>query len=307
MSTPIEFGTFSYVPISDVWQHEARAFTPWLSNNLDRLAEPLGIDLELIGTEVDVGGFSADILARDRWDGRNVLIENQLSPSDHGHLGQILTYLAGLDAKVVVWIAPNFRQPHLSAIRWLNEHTEESVAFFAVQLRPLRIGDSPIVPLLEVIEGPNEWDRHIQSRARELGVTSEIGAFRQAFWRHYLAKFLSEGDSATPYAGQARRRRMLDLGLIVTQFIAYRGVGIFVRVEWNGGEHSEARDRLMVHSGQLAAQLGSSRDNAAAGQFFLKELKLDMRERANWDRASDWLKSEADRYEAVLRQVLLRA
>jgi hypothetical protein len=45
-----------------------------------------------------------------------VLIENQLEGSDHTHLGQIMTYLAGLEAHTIVWIAADFREPHLS--RW---------------------------------------------------------------------------------------------------------------------------------------------------------------------------------------------
>lgn len=304
MRAPIEFGSFSYVALTDVWQHEALEFTPWLSANLDRLSEPLGIELELIGTEVDVGGYSADILARDVQDGRNVLIENQLSPSDHTHLGQILTYLAGLNAKLVVWIAPSFRDPHLSAIRWLNEHTEESIAFFAVQVRLVRIaGCSPIVPSLEVVEGPNEWDRRIQVRARELGARTDIGAFRQAFWKHYFGRFPSEGDSATPYAAQARWRRIPEHQLILTQFIGYQSVGVFVRAARNG-DQTTAFDRLARHSGELAERLESSLENGASRHFFAKELKLDMREQSNWDRASDWLKSEADQYETVLREVL---
>ena len=51
-----------------------------------------------------VGSFSADILARNPVDDGVVLIENQLEASDHGHLGQIMTYLAGLQAQTMVWI-----------------------------------------------------------------------------------------------------------------------------------------------------------------------------------------------------------
>ena len=98
-------------------------------------------------------GYSADILATYPADGSRVIIENQLESTDHTHLGQIMTYLAGLEAKTVVWIARDFRGPHLSAIRWLNTHTTDEFAFFAIKLRVVQIGDnsSIVAPLFEVV------------------------------------------------------------------------------------------------------------------------------------------------------------
>ncbi|MEX1316979.1 MAG: hypothetical protein AB1Z22_07600 [Synechococcaceae cyanobacterium] len=54
--------------LRDAWSHEAHSFTPWLAANIDRLGEALGIPLELEGQEVQVGGFSADLLARNPQD-----------------------------------------------------------------------------------------------------------------------------------------------------------------------------------------------------------------------------------------------
>ena len=107
------------------WAHEANDFTPWLAENLEHLSEAVGLRLELEGTEVSIETFSADILARNLYDDSRVLIENQLAPSDHSHLGQILTYLAGLEAKTVIWIASDFKEPHLSAMKWLNSNSDE--------------------------------------------------------------------------------------------------------------------------------------------------------------------------------------
>jgi hypothetical protein len=90
-----------------VWKHEATDFTPWLAEpeNLKLLAEALHLgELEVEAIEHQVGRFSADIVARE--EGENlVLIENQLEPTDHRHLGQVLTYLAGLDGDAT-------HQPH---------------------------------------------------------------------------------------------------------------------------------------------------------------------------------------------------
>ncbi|MEZ5733869.1 MAG: hypothetical protein R3D97_16250 [Paracoccaceae bacterium] len=107
--TDIRFGRLVDLPLREAWKHEAIEFTPWLAENIDHLSDAIGIPLELTGTEVRVETFAADILARNQNDDSLVLIENQLEEGDHNHLGQIMTYLAGLDAQTVVWIAPRVR------------------------------------------------------------------------------------------------------------------------------------------------------------------------------------------------------
>ena len=71
-------GRLRNVSPRDAWKHEAHDFTPWLFENLQQLGNEIGLELEPEDTEVSVGSFSADIVARDS-QGRLVLIENQLS------------------------------------------------------------------------------------------------------------------------------------------------------------------------------------------------------------------------------------
>src|SRR5262245_25285232 len=72
-----------------------------------------------------------------------VVIENQFGPTDHTHLGQIMTYLAGQDGRTtVIWIAETIREEHRAAIDWLNASTIEGFNFFAVEVEALRIGNS---------------------------------------------------------------------------------------------------------------------------------------------------------------------
>ena len=131
-------GALETADLRDAWKHEAHDFTPWLAENLDRLAGELGVELEKEDTEVHVGPYRADIVARTRVDDSRVVIENQLEEANLQHLGQVLAYLAGLDARIVVWIARGFDDAHLSAIRWLNDHTVDPYAFFAVRVRVVR-------------------------------------------------------------------------------------------------------------------------------------------------------------------------
>lgn len=83
--------------VRDIWSHEATAFTPWLAKHLDILGDELGTHLAVVATEAPVGEFRLDIQALDE-QGRTVIIENQLEPSDHAHLGQLVVYASGVDA-----------------------------------------------------------------------------------------------------------------------------------------------------------------------------------------------------------------
>src|SRR5262245_53051735 len=91
-------GRLKRVALRDVWISESSGFTPWLArpDNLQLLADALGLELELEAQEKNVGPFRADILCKDVGSGSWVLIENQLETTDHPHLGQLLTYAAGL-------------------------------------------------------------------------------------------------------------------------------------------------------------------------------------------------------------------
>ena len=123
-----------------VWPSE-RDFSMWLAEeaNLAQLAASLGIDeLELEATEKNVGPFKADILCKDTRSGHWVLIEDQLSRTDHSHLGQLLTYAAGLQAVTIVWIAAPFTEEHRTARVALDGRGIDSEQQPPARQRPLR-------------------------------------------------------------------------------------------------------------------------------------------------------------------------
>ena len=187
MASIVSLGRLETVALREAWPHEAINFTPWLAEaeNLALLAEAVGMVLELEAVEKPVESFSADILARDVVTGRWVLIENQLESTDHTHLGQILTYAAGLDAETVIWIARDFREPHRAAIDYLNRISASEHNFFGVQVELLRIGTSAYAPRFNVVAKPNDWSKFIANKA---SVNADT-AGRQSEWQTYWQAF----------------------------------------------------------------------------------------------------------------------
>jgi hypothetical protein len=139
-------GSLEYLNPRAMWKHEALNFTPWLLDNAEVLAEALGIDVELTAAEHPVGGFNLDLVGRDLTNDCVLIVENQLAATDHGHLGQLLTYAAGTDARTVVWLAPTFRKEHRQALDYLNDLGGEETRFFGVEISVVRIGASQPAP-----------------------------------------------------------------------------------------------------------------------------------------------------------------
>lgn len=155
----MKFGRLREVEVRELWRHEQYDFSPWLAKdeNIEMLNEVLGLTLIDINSEVFVGSFQCDLVAKDEATGIKVIIENQLERSDHDHLGKIITYASGLSASVVVWIVKEAREEHRSAIEWLNNNTNKELNFFLIELHAYKIGDSLPAPKFEVIEKPNEF------------------------------------------------------------------------------------------------------------------------------------------------------
>ena len=137
-------GKLEYVPLRDIWKHEAYDFTTWLFENFDLLNEQIGLSINPLEMEKSVGSFNVDILAEDS-NGRTVIIENQLTRTDHDHLGKLLTYMSNLDAKVAIWIATDPRPEHVAAINFLNENVPQEFHVFRLTLEA---GDNILVTLM---------------------------------------------------------------------------------------------------------------------------------------------------------------
>lgn len=193
------------VPVREVWAHEAHHFTQWLLQNSDVLSDLLGMDLAITAAEQRVGGFALDLIGSDLQTGETVIIENQLEATDHGHLGQLLTYAGGTDPSTIVWCAPSFRDEHRAALDWLNEHTEEGIRFFGVEIAAVRIEESRPAPSFRLVAQPNDWTKrvHAEKAASTVTLTPRATA-HEALWRLVLDRIHDEHPTWTSARAASR-------------------------------------------------------------------------------------------------------
>ncbi len=166
--------------LREVWPHEALDFTPWLAeeSNLALLADAIGLDITVDETESKVGDFNVDIYASETGTERKIIIENQLEDTNHDHLGKLITYASGKGADIVVWIVKRAREEHRAAIEWLNNHTDENISFFLIEIKLYKIGDSDPAVKFEVIEKPNNWAKEIKKHTS----SDPARQFRLEYW-----------------------------------------------------------------------------------------------------------------------------
>ena len=132
--------TQNIFPCAGVWPNETIHFTPWLAKNLSELAAELGVELQLTQAEAYGYGGYTDILAEVAGGGK-VVIENQLELSDNDHFARLVGYAADHDAKILIWVAPQFDEYHQRLLGWLDQALGDDRAIHAVQVKLVPGGD----------------------------------------------------------------------------------------------------------------------------------------------------------------------
>lgn len=187
-------GKLEEVDIRELWKHEQYDFSEWLSKkeNIENLNDILGLTLVDISRETYVGAYRCDLFAKDETTGIKVIIENQLEMSNHDHLGKIITYASGLDAKVVVWIVKEAREEHRSAIEWLNNNTNNNINFFLIEIHAYKIGNSDNAPMFQVIEQPNDFIKNNKS-TNSSDTMNKSQSQRVEFWNQFNNVLVERG------------------------------------------------------------------------------------------------------------------
>ena len=158
-------GRLERLDLKSFWGEQLPDLTPWFLQNIDLLGETLGIDITPLEREVNVDTGAFNVLGTDAT-GRPIVIENRLEATDHNQLGQMIVHASGLDAAVVIWVAPRFHEEFRRGLDWLNDRTDQKVDFFGVEIGLVRIGRSLPAPVLDVVVQPRNWRKSGRRQVR---------------------------------------------------------------------------------------------------------------------------------------------
>lgn len=317
MTNPVSgLGRLERVELRAAWASESGDFTPWLAQpeNIRLLGEAIGIELEVEAEEKYVGPFRADILCKDLANGNWVLIENQLERTDHSHLGQLITYAAGLHAVTIVWIAARFTEEHRAAMDWLNEVTGEDILFFALEVELWRIGGSPMAPKFNIVSSPNDWTRSVADARKviEQGSLSESGQRYVEFWTFFGQRIKDRKSSLRVPKPNADYWKTYSVGrseFVVSAMALARDEFAAVQLSLLGLRGKLRFQELLSRKGEIEAALGAVLDwrelpDRKESQIRLSRHGVDVKDPDNWQTICDWLIDWTEKFQSVFRHIV---
>ena len=255
-----KIGTLKEVDIRDLWKHEQYDFSNWLAQeeNIEYLNDILGLTLVDVNQEVYVGSYRCDIVAKDETSETKVIIENQLEASNHDHLGKIITYASGLDAKVVVWIVKQAKEEHRSAVEWLNNNTRSGIDFFLLELHAYKIGDSDPAPKFEVVEQPNDFIKTSKTTSNNENLNKSQSE-RLAFWEQFNAEVVAHGKPFNTRKATTDHWYNVAIGSSACYIsITLVNSSSFVGVELTIPDNKELFDSLFAKKEEIDSKIGFS-------------------------------------------------
>ena len=296
----VTLGKLEPVDLRKAWTSEAGDFTPWLAKeeNLALLGDTIGLELELEAQEKNVGPFRADILCKDTASNAWVLVENQLERTDHTHLGQLLTYAAGLKAVTIVWIADHFTEEHRAALDWLNEITDDRFNFFGLEIELWQIGNSAVAPKFNVACKPNEW-----TKKPPPGELTDTKLLQRDFWQTLREVLLERGcvvKSQKPQAQNWMTFAVGRAGICLLGSIHSQKHWVFVALQCHSDDAKAHFDLLEQEKDAIEKEIGSTLEwkrmtDKKSSYISLTWKDVDPLDRSRWPEPQEWV---ADKLEA---------
>lgn len=306
----MKIGKLKKVELRKLWKGEASDFTPWLAKeeNIESLSEIIGIELEVISEEKSVGPFKADILCKSTIDDTYVLVENQLEKTDHSHLGQLMTYAAGLEAVTIVWISKRFTEEHRAALDWLNRITDEEIRFFGIEVEAYQIGDSDPAPMFQMVSKPNDWTKAIHRSKGQRDLT-EAKTTNLEYWTAMRDYFESQGTKIKSQKPSPQHWTNYAIGRSNFHMAAVHSVrDKFIRVEFiiNGNDSKEKFDILSNKYEQesysyIDPNLIWDKLEDRKGSWVYLQKDVDVNNKSDWHNQFQWIMKNLEKMDKFFR------
>lgn len=297
-STPPTLGELTLLDVRAVWPSESSDFTPWLADerNIGHLGAAIGIELEVEATEVAVGPYAADILARDAGTGAYVVIENQLAKTNHDHLGKAITYAAVLTAGAIVWVAPEFTEEHRKAIDWLNDNSSDDVAFYGVQIELWQIDGSKPAIRFNVLSRPGEVARKA-AITRASAALSDAKKLQFEWWTAFRealsqSKIVSSVQAAGPryWYNVAVGRTGIHISNVCDTYADRIGVRLYMRNKYGGQTAlAQLREQKQDIEREVGEPLAWDANPDGVDKTIAIFRKVELSDRGKWPQYIDWM------------------
>jgi len=308
----MKLGKLQEVNIRKLWNHEQYDFSDWLSKaeNLEQLNEVIGLTLSEVEKEVYVGSYRCDLVGIDETTGDKVIIENQLETSDHEHLGKIITYASGLDAKVVVWIVKEAREEHRSAIEWLNNNTSEKLNFFLIEVHAYQIGDSLCAPKFEIVEKPNGFIKNVKTQNGARDYNKSQGE-RIEFWTRFNEILVERGKpfnvrkaTSDHWYDVAIGRSGVHVSMTLVNKERVVGIELYIR------EDKKLFDKLYAQKDEIEEKLGlkpewQKNEGKKSSRILYRMPGLNFNDHSNYDQLINDMIDKAVLFSNVFKQYVL--
>ncbi len=296
--------------LRNIWPHEALDFTPWLAeeDNLALLANAVGLEITINETESSVGDFNVDIYATETGTDRKIIIENQLEDTNHDHLGKLITYASGKSADIVIWVVKRAREEHQSAIEWLNNHTDENIAFFLVEIKLYQIGSSDIAVKFEVVEKPNDWTKQIK---RNTSNSPTLQA-RYDYWVAFNDYVFQNNTFSKQFN---KRKASTDHWMTMSVGSSACHISInqirkdnLIVVEWYISDNKELFHKFYSHKKEIETEMNMELDwrelpNKKASRILITH-SANFEDKDNWSEQFDWIMDIALKMKKAFRKYL---
>jgi hypothetical protein len=229
-----------------------------------------------------------------------------LEGTDHTHLGQLLTYAAGLNAVTIVWIAREFTEEHRATLDWLNEITDDRFNFFGLEIELWRIGDSPVAPKFNVVCKPNDWSKIITDAAKRIdrGELTEIKQLQLEYWESLRKTLLERKSVIKPqkplpqhWTNFAIGRANFYLVAMVNTRDSLIGCGLIC-----SGPDAKSHFNLLFRDKKvIEEEFGTPLEwrelpDKKESQVFLRQHDVDPTDRDRWPEQNLWLKEKLERF-----------
>lgn len=290
-----------------IWKHEEKDFSPWLAKeeNLAILSNAIGIDIVFEELESSIGGYNVDLFGVEDGTNRRIIIENQLEDTNHDHLGKIITYAAGKDAEVIIWIVKKARDEHRQAIDWLNNHTDEKIGIFLIEIELWKIGDSLPAPKFTIISQPNDF-----AKIMKITGFSETKQTQYEFWKGFVEYANSPASSLKMTPGRKPRPQhwyniamgKADVHMALTANTKTKMIGAEIYIP----DNKDLYNTYFSNKDIIESELGFNMDWLAIpdgkASRILISITGDLSKQSKWPEFYKWLANTA----AKMREVFVK-